>query len=201
VTRQRQIGAAMMSLGVVVLLIAAFLTFNGDDGEVATATTRASTSTTTARGTTTLAGTTTVPSPTTSTSAPTTTTTTTAPTTTTRAPLGAADAEAFVAVFAAAIADDDVDFLFDRLHPVVRGMFDDDLCRSFIEREILALVDYRATGAATSRAQNYTVGGEAVVVDPLFEVPILFSFQGQEFDGIAALAEVDGEMRWFTQCR
>lgn len=184
----------MMGLGVIALVIAAIGTFTGDDASATTTTALAATSVATTEPTTTSA-------PTTSTTAPSTTTTSTPATTTTVAPLGPADAEAFIGEFAAAIAAGDVEFLMDRLHTVVLGTSDPKVCRSFIEQEILALVDYRAAGPVTQDARSYTVDGETVVVDPLFEVPVLFTFQGQEFEGVAGLAEEDGEMHWFTECR
>lgn len=195
-TPQRTAGAVLMGLGVIALVIAAIGTFAGDDAAATTTTALAATTVATTEPTTTSEATTSTTAPST-----TTTSTTAPPTTTTVAPLGPADAEAFIGEFAAAIAARDVDFLMDRLHTVVLGTSDPEVCRGFIEREILALVDYRVAGPVTEGARTYTVDGESVVVDPLFEVPVLFTFQGQEFEGVAGLAEEDGEMRWFTQCR
>lgn len=190
----------MMGLGLIALVVAALGTFTGDDAAATTTTALAIAPTTSDAPATTSAPTTTTSSAP-ATSAPTTTSATTSSTTTTTPPLGPADAEAFIERFAAAIAAGDVDFLMDRLHTVVLGTSEPEVCRSFIEREILALVDYRVAGPVAVGARTYTVGGDGVVVDPLFEVPVLFTFQGQEFEGVAGLAEEDGEMRWFTECR
>ena len=197
---RRMAGAVIMGLGVIALVIAAIGTFTGDDTAATTTPGLAGTTVTTTAPTTSSPPATSAP--TSSTTTPSTTTTTSMPTTTTtQPPLGPDDAEAFIAEFATAIAAGDVDFLMDRLHTVALGLSDPEVCRAFVEREILALVDYRVAGPVTRQARTYTVGGESVVVDPLFEVPVLFTFQGQEFEGTAGLAEQDGAMRWFTECR
>jgi hypothetical protein len=111
------------------------------------------------------------------------------------------DVRVFVEALAAAIAGGDADFVFDRLHPVVLGTFDAEICRTFVEGEILALVDYRIVGDITTEARTFTVDGEAVTIDPLFVVGVGFTFQGEEFTSDATFAAVDGEMRWFAECR
>ena len=47
--------------------------------------------------------------------------------------------EAFVPEFADAIDRGDIDFLYETLHPVVTELFDEELCRSYVEAEILPL--------------------------------------------------------------
>ena len=105
--------------------------------------------------------------------------------------------EAFVPEFAGMIAAGDVQGLFDTLHPAVLDAQDADLCRTYIEREILALVDYRLTGAVTGPSPT-TFGSTSVDV---YTGPVAFTYQGQSFDSTATFALDNGEVRWFTTCR
>jgi len=206
VSTHRRIGAALMALGVVVLLVAVVQTVSGDDetGQVAAENTVASRVTTTVPTATRQAPTTTV-APTT-TMAPTTTvapTTTAAPavtTTTTVVVPTAAEAEAFVAAFAQAIAARDVEFLLASLHPLAVAQSDEASCRTLIEDEILLLENYRVTGDVSVEQRTISVGDETFEVDPFFIVPVTFTFQGQEFDQAANLGNFEGEVRWFTAC-
>jgi hypothetical protein len=135
----------------------------------------------------------TTPAPSTSTTeAAATTTTTLATTTTTVDP--ATLVEAFVVDFAAAIEAEDVEYLFATLSPDVVDLFGADLCRSFIEDEILLLEDYRLSGDVT----RITDTGSGPVDQ--FEAPVTFTFQGSEFESNAMFALDDG-VRWFGECR
>ena len=110
--------------------------------------------------------------------------------------------EEFVDSYAAAIAAGDVGFLFDRLHPAAVGGFGADLCRAWIDGEILALGDYRLTGAVEGPLeQSFTTPAGTGLIENAFRAPVSFVFQGQEFDAFAGFALVDGEMRWLGQCR
>jgi hypothetical protein len=104
----------------------------------------------------------------------------------------------FIADFAAAIAAADVAFLYDRLHPLVPQTFGEEACRAFLEREVLALQQYRLAGAVAGPETGLVAGVE---VPDLFRVPVAFTYQGQLFEAEAVVALVDGEMRWFTECR
>lgn len=121
--------------------------------------------------------------------------TTTAPTTSTTIPVDAI--ATFVTEFAALIDAGDADVLFDRLHPAVLEAQDADLCRAFIEREILELRDYRLTGDITGPVAT-TFGSMTV---EMYTAPVAFTFQGTAFDGSASFALLDGEVRWFATCR
>jgi hypothetical protein len=144
--------------------------------------------------------TTTTPAPTasTSTTAATTTSTMTVVETTTSTTVDPLTAiAAFVPEFAMMIAAGDAQGLFDTLHPAVLETQDPDLCKAFIEREILALVDYRLTGGVTGPVPT-TFGSTTVDV---YSGPVSFSYQGQTFDSTATFAMVDSGVRWFTTCR
>jgi len=195
VTR-RTLGLALMALGGV-LVIAAIIGLiaggGGTAGPVAASitTTQATTSTTAAPTSTTTTAATTTPTMTIVES------TTTVSTTTTTAPDPVGEIEAFVPEFAAMIAAGDVEGLFDTLHPAVLDTQEADLCKTYIEREILALVDYRLTGAVTGPVPT-TFGPTTVDV---YSGPVSFTYQGQSFDSTATFALVGGQVRWFTTCR
>lgn len=108
-----------------------------------------------------------------------------------------ADVELFVGQFAAWIEASDTEALVERLHPVVIDEYGQDLCRSFVEREILALEDYRSTGAVTGPDASQF---GSVDID-VYRVPVAFTFQGEEFASEAAFAFADGVVHWFATCR
>lgn len=106
--------------------------------------------------------------------------------------------EEFFVEHVEAIESGDVDFLVSRLHPVVLGMPSADLCRAFIEREILALGNYRIAGDVAGPVSQEVAGS---AVPELYSVPVTFEFQGQSFTGVATFAPVEAQMHWFTECR
>ncbi len=199
---QKRIGVVLMALGLLALVVGAVLTIGGGDDpdEVAVAIATANPTTTTSQvPTTATAPTTTTTAQPTTTTAP--TTTTTAATTTSTVPIPtAADVEAFIAAFAQAIADRDVEFLFAKLHPVAVAQSTEASCRSLIETEIVLLEDYRVTGDVSVEQRTVSVGEDTFEVDPFFVVPVTFTFQGTEFNQAANLGAFEGEVRWFTAC-
>ena len=110
--------------------------------------------------------------------------------------------EEFVDRFAAAIAASDVEFLFDRLHPAVIGGFGPDVCRNWVEAEILQFSDYELTGLAEGPGdQSFSTPAGSGVIENAFSAPIHFTFQGQGFDAEGGFALIDTEMYWLGQCR
>ena len=135
------------------------------------------------------------PSPSTTTTALPTTTTTKPRATTTSIDANSA-IDTFVPTFADAIAGQDVEFLLATLHPSVFVLFDVETCRSFINDEILQLEQYRLIGEAEGPTTQLVAETE---VD-MYQAPVAFVFQGQEFTSEAAFAFVEDQVRWFTQC-
>lgn len=203
---RRAHGVALIAVGVVLVVVGVIAHRSSDDNapsDLATGTTAAAITTlapATTTTTTTVApattSTTTTTAATAATAEPTTTTTTTA--TSTSAP---ETVEAFIEAYVRAAEADDVDFFFDRLHPIVLARTDADQCRAFIAADIVALEDYRLNGAvAEPRAVDFDTPDGTVTVDELYEAPVSFVFRGQSFDVVAAFAPVDGQMRWLTDC-
>lgn len=207
----RNLSFAMMGAGVLVIVLGVVDPFSGDDDTAAseqpavqqTATTTivvATSAPSTSAATASTAAATTA-APTTTVAAATTvaaTTTVVATTTTTIAAATPSDLiVAFVDDYVDAIETEDVEFLVARLHPAVLDLFDGDLCRTFIEREILALGNYTLTGDV-SGPETQSIGDR---VFEAYSAPTSFVFQGQTFDSPATFAFGDDEVRWFTNCR
>jgi cell division septation protein DedD len=150
---------------------------------------------------------TTVPAPTTTTTAPPATTSVAAPaTSTTAAPVTTAVAApalvaAFIERFASAIAAGDVDALVATLHPAVVETYGESVCRSFTEREILALGDYRLVGDVTGPYEKSldTPQGPLPVAG-IYEAAVRFTFQGSDFDVTAEFVVAD-TVSWLAVCR
>ena len=131
------------------------------------------------------------------------TTTTTPPaSTTTTTTVEVESVEDFVELFASAIAGDDVDFLFDRLHPASVGGFGPDLCRNWIENEIVTLENYQLTSdMAGPHDQSFTTPAGTGTIENAYSADVSFSFQGQLINGEAGFALIVGVMHWLGQCR
>ena len=143
--------------------------------------------------------TTTVPLPSTTTS-PTPTTAAVIPTTTTTAP--APSVEEFILAYATATTSGDSEFLFDRLLPQLVDIFGADICRTFVENEIVALSEYTLTGEVSGPfSRSLNVGDDQIDVDSYYEAPVRFTFQGQSFDQTATFVVADGQVYWIGACR
>ena len=152
----------------------------------------------------------TVPDPTTSVPtttivAPTTTvaetaTTTVPPTTTTT--MGRTDIAAFVDRFSSALEAGDESFVAGRLHPEVVDGYGADLCARWIADEIMTLSDYRLIEGPNGPLDQVfaTPDGERSITDT-WTGRVMFTFQGQEFEGDAGFAILDGVVYWLGQCR
>lgn len=135
------------------------------------------------------------------TTTPTSTTTTTVATTTssTIPPETVAD---FIDLYIAALESDDLEFLLERLHPVVVDGYGRDLCRSWIEREILGLSDYHTTGEITGPStQTIDLPTGAVELSLAYRAPVEFVFEGEMVAAEAGFARVGREVRWLGVCR
>ena len=188
---KRQLGFALLTLGGALVLVGLVLLVTAGDPATTAGTPAATATTSTANSATTTTTTTTLaPAPT--------PTTTIAEITTTSQPIDAqAEIESFFLDHAAAIKTSDIDFLVATLHLAVIEVHGSELCRYFIEREILALVDYRLTGEVTGPASS-TVAGSTFDV---YSAPVAFTFSSQDFDASADFAFENGDVRWLTQCR
>ena len=188
---KRQLGLALLALGGALVLVGLVLLVTAGDGGTTADTPVTTTGTLPAQPTTSIAD------ATTTTMAPITTTTIGEITTTTEAFDPQATIESFLLDHAAAIEASDVDFLMATLHPAVIEVHGAELCRSFVEREILALVDYRITGEVTG-PESQTVASSTFDV---YSAPVAFTFSGQDFEAFAGFAVENGELRWMAECR
>lgn len=100
------------------------------------------------------------------------------------------------------IAAGDAATLFDLLHPTVRERFGEELCRAWIDREVLALVDYQASGDPTGPTSvSVQTPAGPFDLDESWNVPVSYAFQGQAFDSVAQVGVLDGQLVWLGQCR
>lgn len=151
--------------------------------------------------TTTVAASPTTAATTTTTTQPTTTTTTTAPTTTviTSPPQSVED---FVSQYRAALDSDDVEFVFGRLHPVVVEAYGAELCRAWVEDEVITLEEYELVGVvAGPHTSRVSIPGGEADIPKSFSATVSFVFQGSSFEAEAGFALVDGQMHWLGVCR
>jgi len=135
----------------------------------------------------------------TTTSQPTTTTTIPPTTTTTLAPDAAI--AAFVGEFAAAIAAEDTDWLLDHLHSAMILGYGEDVCRNFINVEILELTQYTLTGSVVGPvSKTLATGVGDVTVSGIYSAETSFVFQGSQFDAKADFVLGD-PITWLAICR
>ncbi len=188
----RTLGLGMVAIGLLMVVVGVASLGGDSPNDVATATTTAAPASTTAAP-----ASTTTAAPTT-TSTPTTTTTTSTTTTTAPPP----SIEDFIVAYAAATESGDTGFLTDRLLPDLRTIFGEELCRNWVETEILALRAYQLTGEVSGPfARTLNVGDTAISVEQYYEAPVSFTFQGQSFDTVATFVVADGQVYWIGECR
>lgn len=196
----RPLGLAIAAIGAVAVIVGliGWVSSGGEPEGTAAVTT------TTQAGATTVPPATTTTVPTTTTAALTTTaaeTTTTAPPTTTTT-LGRDDISAFVDEFSAALDTGDQGFVEAHLHPQVIDGYGADLCTTWITNEIMTLSDYRLIeGPEGPFDQSFaTPGGDRSIADA-WSGRVAFTFQGEELEGDAGFAVLDGVVYWLGQCR
>lgn len=140
------------------------------------------------------------------TTAPTTSTTTTttisisSTTTTTTTPVETVSG--FVDLYTSALESDDVDFLLSRLHPVVIDAYGPELCRAWIEREIVELESYELIGEVTGpTTTRVSIPEGSTDIADAYSARVSFVFQGSTFEADAGFALVDTEIHWLGVCR
>ncbi len=142
--------------------------------------------------------TTTEPPPTTTSTTSTTTTTTT----TTTAEPPPPSIEEFITAYAAATEGGDSQFLTERLLPEIRDTFGEELCRSWVDEEILLISGYTLTGEPTGPfSRSLNIADSTIEVEQYFEAQVNFMFQGGSFDTTATFVVRDGVVYWIGECR
>jgi hypothetical protein len=190
--RRRQLGIVLIVLGAIAMTVGLIGMISSGDGDTVAVTTTAGATTTSS---------TTTSAPTTTTTTTTATTSTTSSTTTTTTVAVPDLIGGFADMFRDSLDGADGTFAFETLHPVVVSTFGEELCRAYVDREVVLIRDYTLTGPIEGPTPRVfeTSGGE-VTVD-VYTAPVTFTFQGQQVDTTGAFAIVDGEVRWFTECR
>lgn len=189
---RKALGASLMGLGALLIIAAVAVAVGSGGGDPEAV----DTTSTTAPASTTTLGERTTTSQATTTSAP---TTTLATTTTT------ADAtslvEGFIVDLGDAISSGDTDAVFSSLHPDIVEGFGSDVCRNWVETQIMALVDYRSAGNASGPTPGSLQTPNGVIVfDERFSVPISFTFNGQDLETTADFVILDGEVYFTGTC-
>ena len=191
-------GLVLMVAGAVIVIVGVIGTLASGGGDetpettvITTTVAPATTTTTVATSTTRLDTTTTVVAET--------STTTSSPTTTTVAP---ESVEEFIDAYGAALASGDRDFIRRTLHPVVIEGWGEELCGSWIDREIMTLSDYTLV-SVDSGPQTRTVNTPAgpLSVENFFDASVSFVFEGQPFEQGGSFARIGPDMYWLGQCR
>ena len=186
--RRRLLGLSLTGGGLIAVTIG-LLMLASSGLTIATTTTTTAPSTTTT--TTTVPVTTTTAPPTTT--APTTTTTTTPPET----------VEDFIVAYREALDSDDLEFLTTRLHPRVVEAYGEEVCRDWIEAEVVAIESYELVEVLSGPADQVFTDpeGSQFPIADTFTATVTFSFQGEAFESQAQFALLDHLMYWLGTCR
>ncbi|MFQ5557129.1 MAG: hypothetical protein ACE5GB_06435, partial [Acidimicrobiales bacterium] len=109
--------------------------------------------------------------------------------------------ESFVAAFDEALRTQNLDFLFDRLHPVALAAVPPGVCETFIETQFVDAAGLELAGPVEGPTSiTFDTPDGPVVVDDHYTAQVVLSFQGQSFDVQGAYALVDGRMHWLSSC-
>jgi hypothetical protein len=105
---------------------------------------------------------------------------------------------AFIDDFSTALRTGDEEFVFTRLHPEIVAAFGADLCRTWIQTEIMALSDYALDGAIAGPTTGIlnTSNGQLALPDR-YTAPVTFGFGGQDFAATADYVLLD-DFVYFT---
>ncbi len=113
----------------------------------------------------------------------------------------AASVSALIDTLAATIEAGDSEAVLALLHPAITSGFGEDLCRSWVEDEIMALEGYRAVGDVTGPTSgSLDTPSGPVEFGERYSVPIAFTFQGQEFEATADFVVEDGTAYFTGTC-
>jgi len=109
--------------------------------------------------------------------------------------------EAFYVEFAAAFGDGDVDFLFDRLDPVVIGLYGAAQCRDHVD-DILGARSFEVVDIGTPAPWDFGAEREqqSLVVEDAIPVEVVQRLGETEATSEAHVTIRDGGVRWFTDC-
>jgi hypothetical protein len=109
--------------------------------------------------------------------------------------------ELFVEDFNVAFANQDVDFLFDRLHPAVFDLYGAEQCQGYLEGVIDNLIQVEVLETYPLGPWQYERDGRSIAVENAYTVDanILVAGQSSEQELHYALGD-DGNLRWFTDC-
>jgi hypothetical protein len=192
-------GLVLMVAGAAIAIVGVIGTLASGGGDETPDTTVTTTTVPPATATTTTVVTSTTRLDTTTTASAPTSTTTSSTTTTTVAP---ESVEAFVSAFGAALELGDRIFVRQSLHPVVIEGWGEELCESWIDREIMTLSDYTLV-SVDSGPETRTVNTPAgpLSVENFFDASVSFMFEGQQFDQGGSFARIGPNMYWLGQCR
>ena len=181
---RRLLGLLATGLGAALILVGLLMQSAFVEPEPTTTTSIGSTTTTTSLAPTSTTTTTTLPA--------TTTTTTTPPET----------LEEFVVAYRAALDDDDVAFLVSRLHPRIIEIQGEELCRAWVEREVVNLNDYQIVGEISGPADEMFTApdGSQFAIADTFSTTVTFTIQGENFESEAGFALVESVMHWLGTC-
>jgi hypothetical protein len=109
--------------------------------------------------------------------------------------------EEFFALFAEAIRTGDVEFLLDRLHPVVLDLYGRQQCRAAVASlPTDPSFGVRVRSVRGPESYEFAPDGQSVTVDDAFTLTLAFTSTEGTSRQEGHLALIDGEMRWFTDC-
>lgn len=176
-------GQALIALGVVLIVVAAIGLATSGSEETASTTTSTPTTTNTT---------------TTSTTTSTTTTSTTTSTTTTTTIPAAETAESFFALYLAAFANDDIDFLHERLNQATLDRYGSDVCRTYLEEVTAPALTFSAEGAVAP--WEYTTDGLTTSIADATTVEVTVGTGDEALARELHWQLVDDEYTWFSDC-
>ena len=109
--------------------------------------------------------------------------------------------EQFLFMFKLALGRDDVDWIFDRIHPVALSAAGEVACRIYVDNEFVKTTSIELVSVATGPDTiTKELAGEEVEVRGHYTAEVEVVFDGETFETVAEYALVDGHFRWFTPC-
>jgi hypothetical protein len=104
--------------------------------------------------------------------------------------------EEFIEDFAGAIESGDAAFLFESLHPAVKATYEEEVCRSHIDDQVLSVENYGQAGPIVGPFDAEF--GEFPITS--YEAGVAFEIDGEPMEETAVFSLTEGVVRWFAEC-